>query len=411
MSILRIMPAINFSVTARDKGARRGKLKTPHGVIDTPAFIPVGTAATVKTLDGEDLKRLDAQVVLANTYHLMLRPGPDLVERHGGLHGFMGCDGPIVTDSGGFQVFSLGWGLAHGVGKVAAMFPGDGQSATRSASSRSGKRLMRVGERGVRFRSHLDGSEHELTPESSVAIQQQLGADIFMAFDECTSPLHDEEYTAEAMARTHRWAERCLAAWTERRTQALFGIVQGGAYRGLREASARFIDGRPFPGVAIGGSLGRTKRDMRKVLEWTTPLLAPEKPRHLLGIGEVADIFMAVRLGVDAFDCAAPTRQARNGTVYVGPKNGGTPRNRFRLNVSAAKHADDPWPLDPDCSCFTCQNHSRAYVRHLFAAHEALGPRLATIHNLHFILELMRDIRKAIESKRLDSLAKRYGLS
>ncbi|MDZ4247766.1 MAG: tRNA guanosine(34) transglycosylase Tgt, partial [Patescibacteria group bacterium] len=202
------MPAINFSVTARDKGARRGKLKTPHGVIDTPAFIPVGTAATVKTLDGEDLKRLDAQVVLANTYHLMLRPGPDLVERHGGLHGFMGCDGPIVTDSGGFQVFSLGWGLAHGVGKVAAMFPGDGQSATRSASSRSGKRLMRVGERGVRFRSHLDGSEHELTPESSVAIQQQLGADIFMAFDECTSPLHAEEDPAEAMARTHRWAER-----------------------------------------------------------------------------------------------------------------------------------------------------------------------------------------------------------
>jgi queuine tRNA-ribosyltransferase len=401
------MSAINFTVSARDGNARRGKLRTPHGTIDTPAFMPVGTAATVKTLDGDDLRKLGAQVVLANTYHLLLRPGPDLIERHGGLHGFMHWSGPIVTDSGGFQVFSLGWGLAHGVGKVAAMFPGKADEGT----ARSGKRLMRVGERGVRFRSHLDGSEHELTPESSTAIQQQLGADIFMAFDECTSPLHDQAYTAEAMARTHRWAERCLAAWTKRSRQALFGIVQGGAYRELREESARFIDSQPFPGVAIGGSLGKTKRDMRNVLAWTNPLLAPEKPRHLLGIGEIEDLFMAVRLGIDTFDCAAPTRQARNGTVYVSPRNGGSRRNKFRLNVAAAKFSDDPDPIDPGCECFTCRNHSRAYVRHLFSAHEALGPRLATIHNLHFVLELMDSIRKAISRKQLGTLAKAYGVA
>ncbi|HEY8108534.1 MAG TPA: tRNA guanosine(34) transglycosylase Tgt [Patescibacteria group bacterium] len=400
------MAAINFSITAQEGRARRGKLSTPHGVIDTPAFMPVGTAATVKTLDGADLENLGAQVVLANTYHLLLRPGADLVERHGGLHGFMGWDGPIVTDSGGFQVFSLGWGLVHGVGKVATMFPG-----SRGGTARSGKRLMRVGERGVRFRSHLDGSEYELTPESTTGLQQQLGADVMMAFDECTSPLHNKEYTADAMERTHRWAERCLAAWTERKRQALFGIVQGGAYRDLREASARFIDGRPFPGVAIGGSLGKTKRDMRNVLEWTTPLLAPEKPRHLLGIGEIPDIFLAVRHGVDSFDCVAPTRQARNGTVYLSPRNGGTVRNKFRLNVSAAKFADDPRPLDPGCECFTCQNHSRAYLRHLFSAHEVLGPRLATIHNLHFVLGLMGSIRTAISRKRLAALAEAYGVA
>ncbi|MDP9211840.1 MAG: tRNA guanosine(34) transglycosylase Tgt [bacterium] len=400
------MSAINFQITAKSGTARAGRLATPHGAIETPAFIPVGTAATVKTLDTRDLADLGAPAVLANTYHLMLRPGADLIERHGGLHRFMRWDGPIVTDSGGFQVFSLGWGLAHGVGKIAGMFPG-----TAAGTGNSGRRLMQVGERGVRFRSHLDGSERELTAESAIQLQQQLGADIIMAFDECTSPLHDREYTAEAMERTHRWAERCLAAWTNRRRQALFGIVQGGAYQGLREASARFIDGQPFPGVAIGGSLGKTKRDMHRVLEWTVPLLDPGKPRHLLGIGELPDLFTAVRRGIDTFDCVAPTRQARNGSVYLSPRNGGTPRNRFRLSVAAARIADDPRPLDPGCRCFTCRTYSRAYVRHLFATNELLGPRLATIHNLHFILTLMARIRRAIETKRLSQLAKTYGVS
>ncbi len=400
------MAAITFEAIATSGPARAGRLSTPHGTIKTPAFIPVGTAATVKTLDARDLADLGAPAVLANTYHLMLRPGADLIERHGGLHRFMDFSGPIVTDSGGFQVFSLGWGLAHGVGKIAGMFPGDAPAA-----GGSGKRLMRVGERGVRFRSHLDGSEHELTPENAVRLQEQLGADIIMAFDECTSPLHDAAYTEEAMRRTHRWAERCLATWTNRRTQALFGIVQGGAYRSLRETSARFIDARPFPGVAIGGSLGKTKRDMCRVLEWTMPLLAPEKPRHLLGIGEIQDLFMAVMRGVDLFDCVAPTRQARNGSVYLSPRNGGTPRNRFRLSIASARSADDPRPLDPGCRCHTCRNHSRAYVRHLFAAKESLGPRLATIHNLHFIFTLMARIRRSIETQRLRQLAKTYGVS
>ncbi|MEX2430097.1 MAG: tRNA guanosine(34) transglycosylase Tgt [Patescibacteria group bacterium] len=400
------MDAISLQITAKSGAARTGRLTTPHGVIETPAFIPVGTAAAVKSLDVGDLADLGAPAVLANTYHLMLRPGADRVERQGGLHRFMRWNGPIVTDSGGFQVFSLGWGLAHGVGKIAGMFPG-----AAASTGGSGRRLMRVGERGVRFRSHLDGSEHELTPESAIALQQQLGADIIMAFDECTSPLHGREYTAEALERTHRWAERCLAAWTGRRRQALFGIIQGGAYRDLREASTRFIDAQPFPGVAIGGSLGKTKRDMHRILEWTVPLLDPDKPRHLLGIGELPDLFTAVQRGVDTFDCVAPTRQARNGCTYLSPRNGGTPRNRFRLSAVSARIADDPRPLDPGCHCFTCRTYSRAYVRHLFATNESLGPRLATIHNLHFILTLMARIRRAIETKRLRQLAKTYGVS
>lgn len=396
------MAAINFSISATDGAARRGELRTPHGVIETPAFLPVGTQATVKTLDTADLRTAGAQVVLANTYHLYLRPGSDLVKKLGGLHDFMGWDGPIITDSGGFQVFSLGFGLEHGVSKISNIFPDEDRVNRRTQRPK----LMRVDEEGVSFTSHLDGSSHRLTPESSIKIQQDLGADIILAFDECTSPLHDREYTAAALDRTHRWAERCLEAWTTRRRQALFGIVQGGAWQELREDSARFIDGRPFPGMAIGGSLGKTKRDMHRILEWVTPLLAPEKPRHLLGIGEIEDLFESVARGVDLFDCVAPTRMARNGTLYLSPANGGAKRNRFRLNVNTAKYRSDASPPDPGCDCPTCQNHSRAYLRHLFVTGEALGPRLGTIHNLHFIHRLLDDIRTAVADRKLARLAK-----
>lgn len=394
------MSALNFSIEAIDGKARRGTITTPHGPIATPAFMPVGTKATVKTLDTRDLRAVGAPVVLANTYHLYLRPGAPLIKGLGGLHDFMNWPGPIVTDSGGFQVFSLGFGLEHGVSKISNIFPDEEEESRRVVKPK----LMEVTDDGVCFRSHLDGLAHELTPESSVGIQQDLGADIILAFDECTSPLHDYDYTAAALARTHAWADRSLGAWTNRDNQALYGIVQGGAYRDLRESSAAFIDSRDFPGIAIGGSLGKSKRDMLDILEWTEPLLAPEKPRHLLGIGEIGDIFDSVRRGIDSFDCVAPTRQARNGTVYLSPANGGTEKNKFRLNIAAAKYAADTAPLDPGCDCFTCQNHTRAYVRHLFSTGEMLGPRLATIHNLHFILHLMEAIRQAISEQRLDKL-------
>lgn len=392
----------NFAVIATEGSARRGILTTPHGTIDTPAFLPVGTNATVKTLDTEDLHHLNAQVVLANTYHLYLRPGEKLVKKLGGIHEFMGWDGPVITDSGGFQVFSLGFGLEHGVSKISNIFPdedGGQQGAAR-------QKLMTVTDDGVTFRSHLDGSSHELTPESSVQIQQDLGADIILAFDECTSPLHDHEYTAQAMGRTHRWAERCLVAWTNRDSQALFGIVQGGAFEDLRKQSAKHIDTLEFPGVAIGGSLGKSTKDMWRVIEWSTPLLAPEKPRHLLGIGEVSDIFEAVEWGVDMFDCVAPTRLARHGSAYISPENGGNIKNKFRHSLTSARYASDTRPIDPGCECPTCLNHTRAYLRHLFVTGESLGPRLATIHNLHFILILMSHIRESIEQERFAQLKK-----
>lgn len=398
------MSKLGFQINTQQGMARSGILMTPHGSIKTPAFIPVGTQATVKTLDVEDLRHINVPAVLANTYHLYLRPGSKLIRKHGGLHGFMAWDGPILTDSGGFQVFSLGFGLEHGVSKISSIFPDEDVPERRTTK----KKLMRVDEEGVDFLSHLDGSKHRMTAESSIAIQQELGADIILAFDECTSPLHNEDYTAKALDRTHRWAERSLVAWTNRETQALYGIVQGGAYRRLREKSAKFIGGLDFPGYAIGGSLGRNKGDMYKILEWTTPLLDSAKPRHLLGIGEIADLFAGVARGIDTFDCVAPTRMARNGTVYVNPSGGGRAASKFRLSLAAASVADDPRPIDPTCDCFTCQTYSRAYLRHLFNANEQLGARLATIHNLRFIFNLMGAIRQAIENASLLDLATQW---
>ena len=302
-------PPITFSFDILEErgAARLGRLNTPHGSIDTPAFVAVGTQATVKTLTPQETKETSTQVIFANTYHLYLRPGAELVAEMGGVHRFMSWDAPVMTDSGGFQVFSLGAGLEHGVGKVANIFPGEAGGVLTGRRAASSKPLMTVTEEEVLFKSHIDGSAHVFTPEKSVMVQRALGADMILAFDECTSPLHDEAYTAKSAARTHRWAERSLRAFQESSpqhgyTQALYGIVQGGAFEAVRKESARIIAGMDFDGLAIGGNLGKTKDEMRSIIAWTTPLLPPHKPRHLLGIGEVTDIFDGVERGCDTFD-------------------------------------------------------------------------------------------------------------
>jgi queuine tRNA-ribosyltransferase len=335
--------------------ARAGVIHTAHGEIPTPVFAPVGTQATVKTMIPADLHDLGARLILANTYHLYLRPGADLVARLGGLHRFMGWDGPLLTDSGGFQVFSL-------------------------------EGLRQVGEDGVTFRSHIDGSTHTFTPELVIDTQEKLGADIIMAFDECPDP-NDYEYNVEALERTHRWAERCLGART-RPDQALYGIVQGGVFAELRAQSAGFLTALNFDGYGIGGlSVGETKAEMHAMLEVLHPLLPRHKPRYLMGVGSPEDLFECVARGVDQFDCVLPTRIARNGAVFT---------RRGRLNLRNAQYADDPAPIEEGCACTTCRTFSRAYLRHLIIAREITGLRLTTLHNLHFMLETMRRIRRSI---------------
>ena len=349
--------AISFELqqTAPDSGARLGVLHTPHGSVPTPLFAPVGTQATVKTLTPHDLHDLGAGLILSNTYHLYLRPGADLVESMGGLHGFMRWDEPILTDSGGFQVFSL----AH---------------------------MRKVDADGVTFRSHIDGSLHRFTPESVMETEEKLGADIAMALDECPDPL-DRAYNEQALARTHAWAVRCKAAH-HRPDQALFGIVQGGIFPDLREESARFLTALDLPGYAVGGlAVGETKEQMADTLALTCPLLPEDKPRYLMGVGAPEDILAAVERGIDMFDCVLPTRLARNGAMMT---------RHGRLNIRNARHADSPLPIELDCTCYTCEHFSRAYLRHLFKAGETLGLRLATLHNLHFMLRLMEDIRASI---------------
>lgn len=345
----------SFDLLTRDGQARAGLLTTPHGQVPTPAFMPVGTQATVKALSPRDLEDLGATIILCNTYHLHLRPGDERIARLGGLHWFMGWDGPILTDSGGYQVFSL-------------------------AQRRS------VDDDGVTFRSHIDGSDHRFTPERVIAIQENLGADIITCLDECADPL-DYGYNVEALARTHAWAERCKAA-RSRTDQALFGIVQGGAFLDLRERSARFLTGVGFDGYAIGGlSVGETKEQMYGVLELLDGLLPADRPRYLMGVGTPEDLVECVARGVDMFDCVLPTRTARNGGALT---------RRGRLNLRNACFADDPAPLEADCTCYTCTHFSRAYLRHLTMANEILGHHLLTLHNTHLMLSIAREIRQAI---------------
>lgn len=365
--------------------ARAGVLETSHGMIHTPAFVSVATQASVKSLSHDDLKNLGVEVVLANTYHLYLRPGVDVIKKAGGLHNFMNWQGPLVTDSGGFQVFSLGWGQVHKIGKI-GFFPGFEEFRGLQTP-----KLVKINDNGVEFTSHLDGSKHIFTPEKSIKIQEDLGADIIFAFDECTSPLAGYDYTKRSLKRTHNWALRCLNA-KKRKDQALFGIVQGGEYKDLREESAKFISSLPFEGIGIGGSLGKTTKDMFKILKWITPLLPQEKPRHLLGIGRAEDLENCVKHGMDLFDCVWPTRLARRGTLFV--KEG-------RINIENSRYIKDFHPIEKNCRCYTCQNFTRAYLSHLFRAKELLAYRLATIHNLHFTLNFMRKIREDILSGRI----------
>ena len=403
--------SFSLNLTHRDPGtvARTGLLTTAHGSVRTPAFVGVATRATIKALEPQALVDIGLQIVIANTYHLHLQPGEDIVASLGGLHGFSGWDRPTMTDSGGFQVFSLGASKEHGVGKVASIFPGT--KAPSKPKIRPSKPLVKLTEEGVDFRSILDGSPHTFTPESVITIERKLGADIIVPLDECTSPLHDHAYTKNSMERTHRWAQRGLAAFQLLKgdptfpnpDQVLYGIVQGGAYQDLRLESARFIGDMAFDGFAIGGSLGRSKTDMWNVLDWSIPLLRDEAPRHLLGIGEIEDLFTCVARGIDTFDCAAPTRLARNGSVFLK----GEPRHR--INLRNTRFKADASPIDPTCDCFTCRTHSRAYLRHLCRAGEFSFYRLATLHNLRFLVRLMATIRESVEQGTLTALAREWG--
>lgn len=356
-----------YELEATDGRARAGRFCTPHGEIETPVFAPVGTQATVKSLTPDQVHSTGSSLLLANTYHLYLRPGADVVAAHGGLHDFMQWPGPILTDSGGFQVFSL-----------------------------SGRR--QVDQDGVTFQSHIDGSEHRFTPEIVIAIQEQLGADIIMAFDECPEP-YDREYNQAAIKRTHAWAERCRAA-KQREDQALFGILQGGVFPDLRAESAKHIASLEFPGNAIGGlSVGETKSEMNAMLEVIDPILPEDRPRYLMGVGSPDDIVEAVLRGVDIFDCVLPTRLGRNHAALT---------RLGRMNLRKSAYALDDAPLDPDCSCYTCSQFTRAYIRHLCVAKEMLAATLLSIHNIHMLTSLILDMRTAIKESRIDKFAEAF---
>ena len=376
-----------FTLTHHDKNsqARTGTIHTDHGDIQTPVFMPVGTNGTVKSLDQDDLRALEAEIILGNTYHLHLRPGEDLIANFGGLHKFMHWNRPILTDSGGFQVFSLG-----------AQKEKDDEIKEDNTQGK----LVAIDENGVTFRSHIDGSTHRFTPESAIATQHKIGADIIMAFDECTSDTADEKYTREAMERTHRWAVRSLEAHQKFQPtdykRFLFGIIQGANHKELREASAQFISNLDFDGIAIGGeSIGYNMKATGDILDWVNPFIPQDKPHYTMGVGySPADLFAVVEKGVDMFDCVAPTRIARNGTLYVHR----AVDSSLKININNAQFRQAAGPIDPECSCYTCSTYSRAYVHHLFRAGELLAYRLATLHNLHFFLDLMKQMRAAIQA-------------
>jgi queuine tRNA-ribosyltransferase len=378
---------------------RVGAIDTPHGVIETPAFVVVGTKATVKALSIEQVKALGAQTLLANTYHLYLQPGEEVLKSSGGLQGFAKWDLPTFTDSGGFQAFSLGVALDSKVSKVSKA--GDNEVEDNSPHAK----LVDIDEEGITFKSIIDGSSHRFTPERSIEIQHNIGADIIFAFDECTSPHASYEYQREAMDRTHRWAERSLKYHKSKNTnQALFGIVQGGRHRDLREESARIIGGMDFDGFGIGGSFD--KEDIYNSVGWVNDILPKGKPRHLLGIGEPIDLFGGIENGIDTFDCVTPTRIARNGSLYT--RDG-------RINILNSKYINDQGKIDSECGCYTCLNYSCAYISHLFRSKEMQAGTLASIHNLYFIVNLVKEIRESmIEDKFLEfkeKFLKRYYIS
>ena len=358
----------------KQTGARRGVIHTPHGDIQTPVFMPVGTQATVKSMTPEELKEVNAQIILSNTYHLFLRPGHELVKEAGGLHNFMHWDRPILTDSGGFQVFSLG-------------------------------KLRKITEEGVEFQSHLDGSKKFLSPEKAMEVENALGSDIMMAFDECCPYPSSYEYTKKSMERTTRWAKRCKEAHKRPEDQGLFGIIQGGFYEDLRKKSAEDLIELDFPGYAIGGiSVGEPKEKFIEILQYTAPLMPKDKPRYLMGVGTPDYLIEAAIAGIDMCDCVLPTRIARHGTALT---------SHGKLVVRNATYEHDFTPLDPECDCYACKNYTRAYIRHLIKANEILGIRLLSIHNIKFLTNLMDKVRIEIENDNLgsfrDEFYRKYG--
>ena len=365
------MDAVTYELIKEDPRtrARRGRLHTPHGTIETPVFMPVGTAGTVKAMLPEEVKSLGAEIILSNTYHLYLRPGHDIVREAGGLHKFMNWDRPILTDSGGFQVFSLG-------------------------------AMRKISEEGVKFRSHIDGSSHMLTPEKSIEVQNALGSDIMMAFDECAPYPADYSYVKNSLERTTRWLRRCKEAHKDTERQSLFGIMQGGMYKDLRYQSAMEIVELDLPGYAIGGlSVGEPRELMYEVLDYATDYLPKDKPRYVMGVGTPDHLFEGVERGVDMFDCVLPTRLARNGSAMT---------SHGKVNIKNARFELDFTPLDHECDCYVCRNYSRAYLRHLFKANEILSSMLLSYHNLHFLVHTMQNIREAIEQDRFTEYKREF---
>lgn len=433
----------NFKIIAKEGSARAGVLQTAHGKVNTPIFMPIGTQGTVKALGPDDLQKVGTQILLGNTYHLYLRPGSKLVKKMGGLHKFMDWSGPILTDSGGFQAFSLGAMIEHGVRKVAPT-QRRGHPEERNSDEGTSKKDLRfrnkdlgeelrlripvgkIDEEGVHFVSHLDGSKHLLSPEKSIEVQLDLGSDICLVLDELLSPNHTPEYAKQSLERTHRWEKRSreyflkhLKGSTNPKAQ-LFGILQGVYDKKIRQNEAIWLSEQDFDGVSIGGSFGTSQywggaetswaasKAIYETISWVVPLLRDSWPKHALGIGEVLDIFKCVERGIDMFDCVAATRRARNGSLYISPKNGGNLKSKFTISIINACFKADKKPLDPGCNCYTCQNFSRAYLRHLYLSKEILYHRLASIHNVFFMLKLTADIRQSIIEGNFSKLKKSW---
>ncbi len=389
------MSQTSFKIIKKDKKskARAGIISTLHGDIQTPIFVPVGTNSTVKSVNPRDLKEMGAEIILANTYHLHLRPGEDLIKKFGGLSKWMSWQGPTMTDSGGFQVFSLGVGLEHGVGKL-----------LREEEGEAKPRLNKITKEGVTFQSHLDGSKQFLSPEISIDIQEKLGADLIVAFDDLESPKHTYEETKKSLELTEDWLLRSIKAH-KRKDQLLYGVTHGGSFQDLRVRSAKFVD-KNFNAIALGGA-HKNKKNMSQIVEWTIASVSEEKPRHMLGIGEVDDIFELIQRGIDTFDCVIPTRIGRTGFFFASTPVGNI-KNRFRFDINKPQFRTDPKPLDANCTCYACQNFSRAYIHHLFRSRELLSYSLISTHNVHFLVNLTKIIRKAILEDKFKTLKKQW---
>ncbi|MCD6279762.1 tRNA guanosine(34) transglycosylase Tgt [Candidatus Micrarchaeota archaeon] len=411
--VKRFIPSfkvVNKSNTPENK-SRYGILHLKHGRVETPAFAPVSTRGMIKLIDMDDLEDMNAQILMANTYHLFLRPGLDVIEESGGLNKYTSWKKPFMTDSGGFQAFSLGMGSLLGKSKFEYESHEQEASMIGHIKKHEGKVMARIDEDGIDFKSVYDGTKHRFTPEISIQAQEKLGADMIFAFDECTYPSASYEYTKESMERTHRWAERCLLA-SKRKNQMLFGIIQGGLYKDLRQASATYLSslvvdddsGEPkcFDGIGIGGAFG--KDQMYNVLDWVIPFIPEDKPIHLLGIGTVKDIFESVKRGIDLFDCVSPQRVGRAGYFYVHPGHEGNIKNKFRLKITNNRFKHDTLPLDPECKCKMCKRYSRSFIHHIFKTEPLTGMRILSYHNLFFMLNLMKMIRESIKKDEFDEL-------